>query len=84
MKTIHLQIEDNKVDVFLNIVKNLKDGIVKNYCLADDIDENLQLDPFFYERQKELHQLRDDIKLGKMKMYDFNDSMDELISELEA
>ena len=84
MQTIRLEVEDNKLDVILNLIKNLKDGIVKGYTLEGNIDENLKLDPYFYKRQKELHQLRDDVKSGKMKMYNFNDSMNELIMELEA
>jgi hypothetical protein len=34
-------------------------------------DKNLELDPYFYERQKELHQLREDIKNGDMEMKQF-------------
>lgn len=47
-------------------------------------DPNLALDPYFYERREELHKLREDIKSGKEKMYDFEESMDELIKELES
>jgi len=31
-------------------------------------DKNLEVDPYFYKRQKELHQLREDIQSGKMEM----------------
>ncbi len=31
-------------------------------------DKNLEIDPYFYERQKELHQIRDDIKNGQIEM----------------
>jgi len=47
-------------------------------------DPMLQMDPYFYERREELHQLRADIRSGKEPLYDFNESMDELIKELES
>jgi hypothetical protein len=78
MQTIQLQIEDNKMDTFLTLIKNLKDGIVNSYSIDNDIDENLKQDPFFYERQKELHQIRDDIKSGKMKMYEWDEAEEDM------
>ena len=74
MQTIQLEIEDNKMDTFLTLVKSLKHGIVKSYSINDNFDENLKQDPFFYERQKELHQIREDIKSGKMKMYEWDEA----------
>ncbi|MGB3752201.1 MAG: hypothetical protein WA945_11600 [Arcobacteraceae bacterium] len=47
-------------------------------------DPMLQMDPYFYERRESLHQLRADIRSGKEPMYDFDESMDELIKELES
>ncbi|MEA2017522.1 MAG: hypothetical protein U9N59_03655 [Campylobacterota bacterium] len=47
-------------------------------------DPMLQMDPYFYERKKQIAQTIEDIDSGKMKMYDFDESMDELISELES
>ncbi|MEA2018026.1 MAG: hypothetical protein U9N59_06225 [Campylobacterota bacterium] len=47
-------------------------------------DPMLQIDPYFYERKKHIAQTIEDIDSGKMKMYDFDESMDELISELES
>ena len=74
MQTIQLQIEDNKMDTFLTLIKNLKEGIVNSYSIDSNMDENLKQDPFFYERQIELHQIRDDIKSGKMKMYEWDEA----------
>ncbi|MDD5400714.1 MAG: hypothetical protein PHQ93_05985 [Sulfurimonas sp.] len=37
MRTIQLEIEDKSLDLFLSIINNLKDGIVKNFKI-DDID----------------------------------------------
>jgi len=31
-------------------------------------DENLKLDPYFNERKEKLHQIRDDVKNGKIEM----------------
>jgi len=47
-------------------------------------DPMLAMDPYYYERREQLHKLRDDIRSGKEPMYDFNDSMDELILELKS
>ena len=47
-------------------------------------DPMLQMDPYFYERKKQIAQTIADIDSGKMKMYDFDESMDELIKELES
>jgi len=47
-------------------------------------DPMLAIDPYFYERKEHLHKIRDDIRSGKVAMYDFNESMDELIKELES
>jgi len=47
-------------------------------------DPMLVIDPYFYERREQLHQIRDDIRSGKMQMHDFDESMDELIEELES
>ncbi len=53
--------------------------------LIENIDDPmLQMDPYFYERKEQLHQIRDDIRSGKIKMHDFDESMDELIEELES
>ena len=40
-------------------------------CITND--KNLELNPYFYERQKELYQIRDDIKRGKSELISFED-----------
>lgn len=73
-----VRIDDEYTAQFDEMVASLKDHIeVVN-------DPRLKIDPYFYERREELHKLRDDIKSGKEKMYDFEESMDELIRELES
>ncbi len=80
MQTLKLDIPDNKIDIVLNIIKNLKVDVVDSFEL---IDRNLEQDPYFYERKKHLHNLYSDIKSQKEQSYDFDNSIDELINELE-
>ncbi len=44
-------------------------------------DPNLKLDPYFYERKASLDKTIKAIDDGTMKMYDFNESIDTLISQ---
>lgn len=62
MQTLTVQVQDNFMQEFLNFIKNKKESI------HIEEDENLKYDPYFYERQEELHQIRDDIKSGKTEM----------------
>ena len=62
MQTITVNVQDSFVQDFLTIINKHKDKVQLQ------TDKNLELDPFFYERQKELHKLREDIKNGDMEM----------------
>ncbi|HHH19170.1 MAG TPA: hypothetical protein ENK86_01470 [Campylobacterales bacterium] len=84
MQTIRIDIEESKVDILLNLLSHLKEDIIKSYSVSPKIDDNLSLDPYFYERQKRLKQLREEVHSGQMPMHDFNTSMDELIEELKS
>ena len=68
MQTFSIQIEDSYMQQFMNFVNKSHSHIIITK------DQNLELDPYFYERQKKLHRIRDEIKSGKM----------ELLSEEEA
>ncbi len=49
-------------------------------------DENLAHDPYFYERQKKLQQIRDDIKSGKAEMLtqeQYDTEMEQFFEKLE-
>jgi hypothetical protein len=83
MQTIQIQVDDSNFDSVLNILTNLKDGLIEKLEVKN-VDSNLQYDLFFYERKKHLHVLRENIKNGKESMYDFDESMDELLEELGA
>jgi hypothetical protein len=76
MQTIHINVDENKVDIILNIIKNLQDDVVKSYSVSSDV--------FYDKRKLRLSKLRDDVKSGKEPMYDFDVSMDELIEDLKA
>lgn len=80
MKTLTIQVEDNFMNDFLNFVGSCKDKIKITK------DKNLEYDPYFYERQAELQQIRDDIKSGKAEMIsdkDFWEDIDVYTSSLQ-
>jgi len=60
MQTLTLDIQDNFMQDFQNIIEKDKVTIKK--------DHNLELDPYFYERQEKLHKTRDDVHNGTAKM----------------
>jgi hypothetical protein len=62
MQTLSVQVEDNYIQKFMTYVNNHSENITISK------DKNLELDPYFYKRQKELHQIRDDIKSAKIEM----------------
>jgi len=72
MQTMAVQIQDNYVQKFMNYVNNHSENITISK------DKNLELDPYFYERQKKLHQIRDDVKNGKMRLLTQEESDDEI------
>ena len=78
MQTIHIDVDESKMDVLLNIIKNLKDDVVKSYTISNSNDA------YYNVRKQRLTTLREDIKSGKEPLSDFNSSTDELIQELQA
>ena len=62
MQTLAVQVHDNYVQDFINYVNNHSESITISK------DSNLKIDSYFYERQQELHQIRDDIKNGNIEM----------------
>ena len=77
MKTLTIEVKDDFMIEFMKMIDTVKDNVIVKK------DKNLELDPYFYERQKDLQKTMDDIERGKMPTYDFETSMDELIQELE-
>ena len=77
MQTLTIKVKDDLVSEVIKVLEQFKDNIQITK------DRNLEFDPYFYERQKKLQQIRDDISRGEMLTHDFETSMDELIKELE-
>ncbi len=67
MQTIAVQIRDSYVQDFISYVNNHSENIT----IAKD--KNLEFDPYFYERQKELQEIRNDIKNGNSQLISFED-----------
>jgi hypothetical protein len=70
MQTLAVQVQDNYMQDFMSYINNHSEKITIKR------DKNLELDPYFYERQKELDQIRADIKSGKNQLISFNDFED--------
>jgi hypothetical protein len=73
-----VRINDGYITAFDEMVATFKENIE----IVDD--PNLKLDPYFYERKASLDKTIKAIDDGTMKMYDFNESIDNLIAKLEA
>lgn len=91
MHTIKLQVNDNKLEAFLNLVDNLKDGIVENIVIqSDSLDKEtknyMQTEQFQNDKayfQKSLA----DIESGKTKCLSQNEyelSMNKFTEELKS
>ena len=72
MQTLAVHIEDNHIQNFMSYVNKHSSNI------SISKDRNLELDPYFYERKKKLHQIRDDVQNGKMKLLTQEESDDEI------
>jgi len=72
MQTMSVQIQDNYVKKFMNYVNNHSENI------AISKDKNLELDSYFYERKKKLHQIRNDVHNGNMRLLTQEESDDEI------
>ncbi len=81
MQTIRLVVKDGYLESVLDILGNVEDNMIEK--IEVQRDNNHETDPYFYERKDELHRLRNDIRSGKIEMFDFDESMDELITELQ-
>jgi hypothetical protein len=67
MQTLTINIQDNFIQDFLAIVEQYKGKI------QIQKDKNLEYDPYFYERQKELQEIRNNIKNGSSQLISFED-----------
>jgi len=67
MQTISVQIQDNYIQNFMSYVSNHSENITISK------DKNLEIDPYFYERQKELQEIRNNIKNGNSRLASFEE-----------
>ncbi len=72
MQTLAIQIQDSYIQDFMKYVTRNSENI------SISKDKNLELDPYFYERKKKLHQIRDDVKNGKMRLLTQEESDNEI------
>ena len=74
MQTLTVQIQDSFMQEFLNFVQERQENI------HIEKDYNLEYDPYFYKRQRELYSIRNDIKNNKIEMIDHDDFWDDIDS----
>ena len=80
MKTLILNIQDDFIQDFLIMIEPYKDKIQL------EKDKNLEYDPYFYERKKQLQKDINDIDSGNVKMInneDFWDDIDKFTQSLQ-
>ena len=62
MQTLSIQVQESYMQQFMNFVKESH----SNVTVAKD--NNLEFDPYFYERKKDLEQIIEDSENGIMEM----------------
>ena len=62
MQTLSIQIQDGYMQQFMNFVKE------SNSNIAISKDKNIEFDPYFYERKRDLEQIIEDSENGTMEM----------------
>ena len=80
MQTMAIQVQDDYVNDFMNYVNNHSDSITIQK------DKNLELDPYFYERQKQLHQDLEEVENGTAEMLtqeQYDNEMNSFFKELK-
>jgi len=81
MQTLTVNVQDNFVQDFIAIIEHYGDKIQLKK------DKNLEYDPYFYERKKQLQQDIDDIDSGKTEMLSqeqYNTEMNSFFAELKS
>ncbi len=83
MQTIQLDIEDNKVETFLTLIENLKEGMIHNLTISkkSPVDAQMQsyLDSLQFQKDKTMLQQRvADIVSGKTICRPWEEGFDEL------
>ncbi|MCT7482513.1 hypothetical protein [Aliarcobacter cryaerophilus] len=81
MQTLSVQIQDDYMQQFMNFVKNSHSNITISK------DKNLEFDPYFYERKKDLEQIIEDSENGTMEMLSqeqYDQEMEIFFKDLKA
>ena len=81
MQTIAVQIQDSYVQNFLSYVNSHSESITISK------DKNLEYDPYFYERKKELEKVIEECENGTMEMLSqeqYDDEMKIFFKDLKA
>jgi hypothetical protein len=81
MQTLTVNIQDGFIQDFLSIVEHYKGKI------QIQKDKNLEYDPYFYERKKQLQQDINDIDNGKIEMLSqeqYDKEMNSFFTELKS
>jgi len=81
MQTLTINIQDNFMQDFLAIIEHYGDKIQLKK------DKNLEYDPYFYERKKQLQQDINEIDNGKIEMLSqdqYDDEMNSFFTELKS
>ena len=78
MQTLTVNIQDNFVQDFLTIIEHYKDKIQLQK------DQNLEQDPYFYERQKQLQQDLQEVESGTAEMISHNDLWSNINNHLKT
>ncbi len=78
MQTMAVQIQDNYIQQFISYVNDHSENITITK------DKNLEHDPYFYDRQRELHQIKNDIDSGKIQMIENDDFWNDIDNFVET
>jgi len=83
MQTIQFDIEDSKLDTFLTLIENLKDGMIKNLTVSSDnhLDEDTiaYMETSQFQKDKAMLQQRlMDIESRKTTCIPWDEGFDEL------
>ncbi|NEW60789.1 hypothetical protein GSY74_05795 [Sulfurovum sp. bin170] len=78
MQTLTVNIQDNFVQDFLTIIEHYKDKVQLQK------DKNLELDPYFYERQKQLQQDLLAVENGTAEMISHSDLWNNINNHLKT
>lgn len=83
MQTIQFDIEDSKLDTFLTLMENLKDGMIKNLTVSNQNETDTKFTDYMktaqFKKDKMMLQKRvADIESGKTACIPWDEGLDEL------